>query len=229
MIRETPSQEIGSHTFSHYYCLEEGQNAASFRQDLESAQRIATATLGVNLRSLVLPRNQFNPDYATAIRDAGFLCYRGNQRGGIYAAADTEQATSTLKRAARLAEAYVPISPQCLLSWDDMVRDCSLFDVGASRFLRPWSPTWAILDPLKAQRIVIGMRNAARNGRVYHLWWHPHNVGAHVDESIRFLSGILSEFRALHDEFGFQSKSMSDAADAAALATSPASPEAMPR
>src|ERR1035438_1185138 len=26
IVRETPRQEIGSHTFSHYYCLEEGQN-----------------------------------------------------------------------------------------------------------------------------------------------------------------------------------------------------------
>src|SRR5689334_22371202 len=79
IIRETPRQEIGSHTFSHYYCLEEGQNAASFRADLESAQRIAAATLGVTLRSLVLPRNQFNPEYAAVVWEAGFICYRGNQ------------------------------------------------------------------------------------------------------------------------------------------------------
>ncbi len=212
LVRETPRQEIGSHTFSHYYCLEEGQDAASFCADLNSARRIASATLGVNLRSLVLPRNQFNPAYAAAIREAGFLCYRGNQRGGIYAAADTQGATSSLVRAARLADSYIAVSPDRLQSSSDVPADSGLCDVRASRFLRPYNPRLGILDPLLAGRIVRGMQAAARDGRLYHLWWHPHNFGANLEESIRFLSGILAEFRVLQDKFGFRSMSMADAA-----------------
>jgi peptidoglycan/xylan/chitin deacetylase (PgdA/CDA1 family) len=222
IIRETPRQEIGSHTFSHYYCLEKGQNIASFRADLESAQRIAAATLGVNLRSLVLPRNQFNPGYATAIREAGFLCYRGNQRGGIYDAAETLRATSPVVRAARLADAYIPVSPDCLQSWHDVPSDSALCDVRASRFLRPYNPCSKVLDPLRASRIVSGMRAAARNGLVYHLWWHPHNFAAHIAESLEFLSGILAEFRVLRDQFGFRSMSMAEAAETAAVLKAPA-------
>jgi hypothetical protein len=222
IIRETPRQEIGSHTFSHYYCLEKGQNIASFRADLESAQRIAAATLGVNLRSLVLPRNQFNPGYATAIREAGFLCYRGNQRGGIYDAAETHRATSPVVRATRLADAYIPLSPDCLQSWHDVRSDSALCDVRASRFLRPYNPCSRVLDPLRAGRIVSGMRAAARHGLVYHLWWHPHNLGAHIAESLEFLSGILAEFRVLRDQFGFRSMSMAEAAETAAVLKAPA-------
>src|SRR5690606_11461776 len=38
-IAAIPHQEIGTHTFSHYYCLEAGQTEAQFRADLEAARR----------------------------------------------------------------------------------------------------------------------------------------------------------------------------------------------
>ena len=40
-IRNYPEQEIGTHTFSHYYCLEEGQTKEEFKADIESALKIA--------------------------------------------------------------------------------------------------------------------------------------------------------------------------------------------
>ncbi len=35
-IIQTPYQEIGSHTFSHYYCLESGQIESDFESDLQA-------------------------------------------------------------------------------------------------------------------------------------------------------------------------------------------------
>lgn len=223
-IRETPRQEIGSHTFSHYYCLEEGQDSESFRADLESARRIASATMGVHLKSLVLPRNQFKPEYAPLISDAGFLCYRGNQRGVIYKPADTQGAFSVGSRAGRLADAYFPVSPDSSVSWHDIATSGPLlYDVPASRFLRPYNPRLQPLDAtVRSFRIKREMRAAARNREIYHLWWHPHNFGLHVNESIEFISGIFSEFRVLRDKFGFRSMSMSEIADTAGTLKSPA-------
>ncbi len=223
-IRQTPRQEIGSHTFSHYFCLEDGQDVGSFRADLTSAQRIASATMGLTLRSLVLPRNQFNPEYSAAIREAGFLCYRGNQRGRIYQAAGRD-ADSAGRRALRLSDTYIPVLRDRLQSWHEVPTAAGLGDVRASRFLRPCSPLFKALDPWRAGRILTGMRAAARNAQIYHLWWHPHNFGAHIDESIQFLSRILTEFRDLRNEFGFQSMSMAEAAGQAASLESPAAVE----
>ena len=225
-IRETPRQEIGSHTFSHYYCLEEGQNSESFRADLESACRIASATMGVSLKSLVLPRNQFKPEYAPLISDAGFLCYRGNQRGVIYKPADTQGGFSAIARAGRLADAYIPVSDASAVSWHDVVTSLPrLYDVRASGFLRPYNPRLQPLDAMvRAFRIKREMRAAARNRQIYHLWWHPHNFGSHINESIEFISGIFSEFRVLRDKFGFRSMSMSEIADAADALKSAADP-----
>src|SRR5690606_19757483 len=61
-IAATPNQEIATHTFSHYYCLEPGQTEAQFRADLDAARR-AAAQLDIELTSLVFPRNQCQPAY----------------------------------------------------------------------------------------------------------------------------------------------------------------------
>ena len=40
-IQSVKGQEIGSHTYSHYYCLEKGQTQAQFDADLQQAVSIA--------------------------------------------------------------------------------------------------------------------------------------------------------------------------------------------
>src|SRR5687767_2475335 len=54
LIAEQPHQEIGTHTFSHYYCLEPGQDAGTFAADLDAALVMA-AKYQLTLRSIVLP------------------------------------------------------------------------------------------------------------------------------------------------------------------------------
>ena len=54
LVAETPGQEIGSHTFSHYYCKEKGQTAEQFAADMTAAKAIA-AKYGYTLTSAVLP------------------------------------------------------------------------------------------------------------------------------------------------------------------------------
>ena len=56
-INNTSNQEIGTHTYSHYYCLEDGQNRAQFEKDLDQAIELAF-NVGIELKSLVFPRNQ---------------------------------------------------------------------------------------------------------------------------------------------------------------------------
>jgi peptidoglycan/xylan/chitin deacetylase (PgdA/CDA1 family) len=37
LIQDCPEQEIGTHTFCHYYCQENGQTVDDFREDLRAA------------------------------------------------------------------------------------------------------------------------------------------------------------------------------------------------
>ena len=56
MIQQTPGQELGSHSYSHYYSLEDGQNDEEFEADLASAKdcrqfRLPAAFLRVSPQS----------------------------------------------------------------------------------------------------------------------------------------------------------------------------------
>ena len=208
-IQATPGQEIATHTFGHYFCLEKGQTVEDFEADLMAAKR-AAQRFGVELKSLVFPRNQFNREYLDACRRAGILAYRGNQRSSLYAASDTISDKSKPKRAARLVDAYLPLTGGHARSLSEIAQRGEPYDIPASRFLRPYSPALAGFEGLRLARIEREMADAARRGLVYHLWWHPHNFGAHVEENCAALARLLRRFDALHREHGIESRAMGE-------------------
>jgi hypothetical protein len=218
LIAATPGQELGSHTFSHYYCLEPGQNEATFRADLAAAQSIARGR-GVELTSLVLPRNQWNPAYTDAVLALGFRCIRGPQHAWSHAARQSG-GRSLLRRSARLADTYVGVSPPPTTRWNDVLLPSGLCDVPASAFLRPFKPARKWLEPLRAARLRSGMLDAARRGRIFHLWWHPHNFSQHRSENVAMLEHVLDEFDRLASVEGMQSLHMADVAALVAPAPS---------
>jgi peptidoglycan/xylan/chitin deacetylase (PgdA/CDA1 family) len=226
-IQATPGQEIATHTFGHYFCLEKGQTVEDFEADLAAAKR-AAARFHVELKSLVFPRNQFNREYLDACRRAGILAYRGNQRSSLYAASDTISDKSKPKRAARLMDAYLPLTGGHARSLAEIAQTGEPYDIPASRFLRAYSPALAAFEGLRLARIEREMTDAARRGLVYHLWWHPHNFGAHTDENISALARLLGRFDALRREHGFESRAMGEVAEQlrAARASAPATANA---
>lgn len=212
MIQATPGQEIATHTFSHYYCLEAGQTVEDFEADLGAAARSAQR-FGVQLKSLVLPRNQWNAAYLEACRRAGIRAYRGNQRSFLYRAGDAASTGSPLRRALRLVDAYLPVVGLSAPSLADIAATGEPYDVPASRFLRPFAPNLAALEGRRLRRIEQEMSAAARAGGVYHLWWHPHNFGANTRENIGNLERLLRHFDLLRREHGMASLSMSEVAE----------------
>ncbi len=208
LIGSSAGQELGSHTFSHFYCLEPGQDEATFRADLSAAQSIAHGR-GFALTSLVLPRNQWNPAYADAVLDSGFLCIRGPQRTWGHQVGHGRD-RSPLRRGARLADTYVGVSPPPTTAWNDVLLPSGLCDVPASAFLRPFDPARARIEPLRLARLRSGIRHAARRGRLFHLWWHPHNFSQHRSENFAVLEQILDEFDRLAALEGMQSLNMGD-------------------
>jgi peptidoglycan/xylan/chitin deacetylase (PgdA/CDA1 family) len=214
-IRDCPGQEIASHTYSHYYCLEPGQTRAAFRADIASAVRIAEQH-GVTPRSIVFPRNQFNPFYTDLLREAGIVAYRSNESGWIYNYHDPRYGGGRLQRAFRKADAYLPLSGANLTGWDDLRDEHGLCDVPSSRFLRPYSPRLRHLEPLRLRRITRDLRAAAERSKVFHLWWHPHNFGLHLQENLNFLRAILDVFAECRHEHGMKSLTMAGVAEVVA-------------
>jgi peptidoglycan/xylan/chitin deacetylase (PgdA/CDA1 family) len=214
LIAAAPGQEVGTHTFAHYYCLEPGQSLAEFRADLEAAVRITRAKLGVTPRSLVFPRNQVAVPCVEVLRELGFVCYRGNPRAWAYRARpDADE--SPMRRAVRLLDAYVPLTG----GHSTALRASAVpVDVPASRYLRPHAAAARAIEPLRVRRITADLREAARRGRLYHLWWHPHDFGARLGENLGVLRQILSCFRSLRERYGMESLTMAEAAERALAA-----------
>jgi peptidoglycan/xylan/chitin deacetylase (PgdA/CDA1 family) len=228
-IRDCPGQEIGTHTFSHYYCLEpgeteDGQCEATFRADLMAARR-AAERLGITPRSLVFPRNQYRADYLATCRAVGLEVLRGNHPAWWFRA-ESQSAESLIKRACRMSDDYLPISGADCVS--PQALDGGLVDVRASRFLRPAARSLRALDPLRLHRIIAGLSRAAKHGMIYHLWWHPHNFGGDPEYSLRFLERVLKHFEHLAQTHGMRSASMLEiarewkASEQAVAETSPA-------
>jgi hypothetical protein len=141
-IADTAHQEIGTHTFSHYYCLEEGQSLDDFRADLESAVRVTRDKLGLPLRSIVFPRNQRSTPHVAVCRELGLLAYRGTLNDWAYRPRSDDE-ESLLRRAVRLVDAYCPLTGSNSLSLQADGKN-TLIDVPGSRYLRPYVPRCAI-------------------------------------------------------------------------------------
>ncbi|HMK05545.1 MAG TPA: polysaccharide deacetylase family protein, partial [Ferruginibacter sp.] len=106
-IKQSP-HEIATHTFCHYFCLEEGQGPEDFDADIKAAKRIAAAN-DVKLTSIVFPRNQVNTDYLPVLKDNGINVYRSNPVSWIYKPRKFS-AEIIFIRICRLLDTYLPIS-----------------------------------------------------------------------------------------------------------------------
>jgi hypothetical protein len=208
-IQKYPGQEVGTHTFSHYYCLEQGQTIEAFREDIKSAISIAKK-YNINLTSLVFPRNQFNEEYLNVCLELGICCYRGNEISWIYKAKNDED-ENHIRRGFRLLDAYVNLSGHNCYS-DQFLKSKMPINIPSSRFLRPFSRKLNFLDGLRLARIKSGMTYAAKNNLTYHLWWHPHNFGINHIENFDFLEKILQHYEKLNKKFGFTSYTMTQLA-----------------
>lgn len=208
-IADCPGQEICTHTFSHYYCLEPGQTPAQFAADLDAARR-QIEDWGLDCAAIVFPRNQYAPAHLELCADEGIAVFRGNERSWFYRSVTTSEQVP-LRRLGRLVDTYLPLSGANLAAPE---REGPMVNVPSSRLLRAYNRRLRHLERLRLGRIAAAMTRAARAGSVFHLWWHPHNFGADTAENIGFLSRVLDRYRKLADLHGMTSATMSEAAAA---------------
>ena len=202
-INNVEGQEIGTHTYSHYYCLEEGQQPSDFRADLQKTIQLSRST-GINIESLVFPRNQLKEEYLEICKELGIKNVRSNPSSWYWRDTLSE---AFFTKAARSGDAYLPFGKK---SYKLETSNPELpTEQKASRFLRPVEKN-GILRELKLKRIEQEIELAARNKEVYHLWWHPHNFGEKPDESLADLRRILDKFNSHRISDGFQSLNMKE-------------------
>lgn len=207
LIRKS-RHEMATHTFSHYFCLEEGQTAEEFDADIKAAIKIAAAN-NIHISSLVFPRNQINETYLPVLAANGIQVYRGNPESWIYKPRKFSAEVPFI-RLCRLFDTYLPVSGNntfCLEKANGLP-----VNIPASRFLKPYNKNLAWFEKLKLKRIMNEMTYAAKKKELYHLWWHPHNFGINIKENLENLSVLLKHYQFLHAKYGFTNLTMKEAA-----------------
>lgn len=205
-VLKTPGQELGSHTFAHYYTLMRGQTPMQFRKDLQAAQRIAQDKFSFTLRSLVFPRNHMHLQYMSICKEEGFEIVRGNPMHWYW---QETQHESYLKKISRTIDCFTPLGNSSLVSREDIFEaENGPWLIPASRLWKPYSPKNKLVNHFRLQRILDELEQAAVMGQVYHLWWHPHNFGHYPEDCLKDLHKILLHFKNMQVQYGIESHSM---------------------
>ena len=205
MILNTKGQELATHTFSHYYCTEPGQNVKQFEADLKAAQFIANENFGLQFKSLVFPRNQFNKEYLEVAFQQGIRVIRSNPNVWFWT-----ETKGMIFRLCRAADTLISISNSVSFKNEDIKNYSGVTLLPSSRFFRPYKPKEKLIQGAKINRIKREMSYAAKNARNYHLWWHPHNFGEDINKNIAQLKDIINHYNLLNKEYSFISSTIGD-------------------
>jgi peptidoglycan/xylan/chitin deacetylase (PgdA/CDA1 family) len=205
-IQSVSGQELATHTYSHYYCLEKGQTIEQFDADLKQAQVMANK-FDSELKSLVFPRNQFNKDYLDVCENNKIETVRSNPESWYW---DVTKKETIITKLVRSGDAYLPFGKKSYSS--DTIINEAVVSQSASRFFRPQNK----IDLLNSAR-VLRMQNeiiqAAKKGEVYHLWWHPHNFGIDTNGAIKSLKSILETYLKCKELYQMESLTMKQMRD----------------
>lgn len=205
LIQSTPGMEIGTHTYSHYYCQEKGQTVTQFEADLKKANEIAISK-GIKMEALVFPRNQFNADYMDVCKSMGIKTVRTNPSCWYW---DTTKKDTLIIKILRTGDAWLPINRKSVVPLHEIDSTNEPLQLPASRLYKAWTNN-RFLNALKMRRIFSEMTEAAKTGACYHLWWHPHNLGYYPNECLNELSSIVNHYKMLHNKYGMLSLNMKE-------------------
>lgn len=205
LIGQADCQEIGTHTYAHYYTLEQGQTKEEFESDLLKSIEIAKSK-NIQLESIVFPRNQINNDYLEVCEKYGINNIRVNPKRWFW---NTEKKFTLAKKIVRSLDCYIPLFKSTHKLDGSNWKDNGLLLLPASRFLKPVSSRNS-LNKLRLKRIKNEMTLAAKNKEYYHLWWHPHNFGNHPLKAQKELQEIINHFNLLKKKYNMASLSMAE-------------------
>lgn len=207
-IATTRFQEIGNHTFSHYYCLEpQEQKSVSLRADFDAHAKISEM-YEIKTTSLIFPRNQYDTEALEIAKEKGVVAYRGNEDHILYRTRN-DDSQLLLIRAFRLLDHYINLSGYHTYPLPRKNANVPI-NIPASRFFRPWSSLLAPFESLRLHRIKRAMTYAAEHNEIFHLWWHPHNVSIDQEKNFNNLKIILDHYTFLKEKYNMSSASMSD-------------------
>ena len=193
-IIDTPGQELGSHTFSHIYFREPGVTENDFLLEMKAVKNLWNNRFDRDPVSLVFPRNQSAFEYL--MPKTGIRVWRDNEKVW-YFNQNTVRTNSHLPRFLRIIESVTP--------W---VRRAAPLEPGITRsslFIRFNLPE--SLWKMHIARVTHEL-NSINSGQIFHIWWHPENLGSNMKRSLNRLGELLDTVSKISDKNGLKSTNM---------------------
>jgi hypothetical protein len=192
--------EIGSHTFSH---VDFGSTPREhLAEDLERARQVHRAR-GLAFDSFVFPRNHVG--HLDLLKSAGLRVFRSTDEGLL------RWAENHVPR----ARALLNIAEKALALPSPVVRplhhENGLVELGSSMLLLGRSGPRRVVSPAAVRKkLVEGVRRAATEGAIFHLWFHPSNFYDEPETQFELLESCLSEAASLRSRGELDVRPMGD-------------------
>ena len=182
-IRACPApQEIGSHGFSHVIFGDPGCSRESAQSELAACVR-AAREMGIVPRSFAFPRNRVG--HLDLLPAHGFSCYRGPGLRWY----ERQSSPGGLDRLAHLADVIAAIRPPVVSP--RFVRE-GLWNIPGSMIYFPMHGARRYIPlSVRVRRARKGLQAAARQRKVFHLWFHPTNLADEPEQMFAGLREIL--------------------------------------
>lgn len=196
-------QEIGLHGSTH---MQLGADGCS-REHAEEEIGAAVETLrehGVDPKSFVFPRNDIG--HLDVLRKYGIEAYRGKDARWY------EQAgvPGAVKPPLRFVDEAARLTPPIV----EPVEREGIFEVPGSQLFHPSHDGWQYTPgESSVARAKKGLEQAARTGGVFHLWFHPFNLGHELEQDLGRLEQVLMTVQELVDQGEIECRRMQEIED----------------
>jgi len=185
ILNSPQHHEIGFHGYTHRVFTETSMNAAESQFEIEEWKRLA-ARHQINGTSIVFPRNA--QGHFDLLKDSGFICYRGHDHiPHLYELLPILESFDHLFSLSKLP----------LYNVDETAIDVNgLVNLPGSQHLFNFNHSMEkVLDrvnlhKLRLNRIFRGIKKAAEDGKIVHLWAHPWEF--RTEKDLEKLEAILA-------------------------------------
>lgn len=196
----TVEHEIGLHGYTHLILGADGCTRSAAQSEVEKALSVANHH-GINPETYVFPRNGIG--HIDILRDNGLQFFRG-----VDARWYERRLSGPLKKPLRFVDEALKWTPPVVSPRERN----GLIELPGSQILRPSRGPWQY-TPANSQlsRAKRGLDRAAQTGKVFHLWFHPFNLGISPTYHLSLVEKIVSYAAKLRDRGEIEICTIADA------------------
>ncbi len=180
--------ELATHTYNHAF-WGEVKDRELLEKDMEAAKAMAIKH-DHEIRSIVFPKNQIG--HREVLKKYGILTYRSPD---LYWYSDFPK---LVQKIIRQVDSFLPTPARTV---EASVDELGLVKIPGSLLFRISHLGMKKNYPTASLKIkaIKGLRQAAKDSKIIHLWFHPFNFGYKEEEHFQALEAVLQEAKRLRE------------------------------